>query len=55
MAEGLAKGEAKGILKEKTNNIVKTLKRGKLTVEEIAEDNDVTVAFVLEIKAQFGL
>ncbi len=34
----------------KTETITKLLKRGKLTVEEIAEDNAVSVDFVLEIQ-----
>jgi predicted transposase/invertase (TIGR01784 family) len=43
-------GIQKGILKEKTEGIKKALFRNKLTVEEIAEDFDVSVAFVNNLK-----
>jgi predicted transposase YdaD len=43
-------GEEMGQTKEKTKNIVKALKRGKLTIEEIAEDFDVTIDFVIKTK-----
>ena len=43
-----AKNEAE---QAKIKGIKKALKRGKLTVEEIAEDFEVTVDYVLEIKA----
>ncbi len=36
----------------KTELVTKALKRGKLTVEEIAEDSSVPVDFVLEIQRQ---
>jgi uncharacterized protein (DUF433 family) len=32
------------------NGIIKALQRGKLSIEEIAEDFDVTIEYVLEIK-----
>jgi predicted transposase/invertase (TIGR01784 family) len=44
---GLEKGEK---LKKKNKGIIKALKRGKLSIEEIAEDFEVTVEYVLEIK-----
>jgi hypothetical protein len=37
----------------KTETVTKLVKRGKLTIEEIAEDSGVSVDFVLEI--QLGL
>ena len=40
----------KGILEAKTESIKKSLKRGKLTIEEIAEDNSVDVDFVIDIQ-----
>jgi DNA repair ATPase RecN len=39
-----------GKIEEKTANIIKALQRGKLSVEEIAEDFETTVEFVLKIK-----
>jgi predicted transposase/invertase (TIGR01784 family) len=39
-----------GEMKGKTNGIIKSLKRGKLSIEEIAEDFDVSVDDVLKIK-----
>jgi predicted transposase/invertase (TIGR01784 family) len=42
--EGKAEGKAEGI--------IKSLKRGKLTLEEMAEDFEVTVDFILKIKAE---
>jgi PD-(D/E)XK nuclease family transposase len=44
-----------GQMAEKIQGIVKALKRGKLTIEEIAEDFDTTVEFVLEIKKKHDL
>jgi flagellar biosynthesis/type III secretory pathway protein FliH len=56
LAEGLSKGLAKGLVegakKTKDDNILKALKRGKLSVEEIAEDNDVKVDYVLNIQKE---
>jgi predicted transposase/invertase (TIGR01784 family) len=43
-------GENKGKIEEKTAGIIKALKRGKLTIEEIAEDFNTTLAFVLDIQ-----
>jgi predicted transposase/invertase (TIGR01784 family) len=53
--KGKIEGEEKGQIKEKIKNIVKALKRGKLTVEEIAEDFDATIDFVLQIKKEHNL
>lgn len=39
-------GEAKGKIEEKTANIIKAIKRGKLSIEEVAEDFDVSIDFV---------
>ena len=47
---GLEKGEIIGLEKEKKKGIIKALQRGKLTIEEIAEDFEVSVEYVLEIK-----
>ena len=50
------KAEKRGAQKERINlqtlAVEKALKRGKLTAEEIAEDNNVSVSFVLKIQAQ---
>ena len=35
-------------------HIVRNLKRGRLSVEEIAEDNDVSVKLVLKIQAEMN-
>ncbi|MDI9356433.1 MAG: hypothetical protein QM536_05355, partial [Chitinophagaceae bacterium] len=55
-AIGIQKGETigiqKGKIEEKIEGIIKALKRGKLTIEEIAEDFDVTIDFVLTIKTE---
>ena len=52
---GEIKGEIKGKLETKTQAIIKVLKRGKLSVEEIAEDFDETSEFVLQIKKEHNL
>lgn len=52
LQEGEIKGEIKGKLEEKRMGILKALKRGKLTLNEIAEDFEVTVDFVLKIKIE---
>ncbi len=39
-----------GEIKGKTNGIIKSLKRDKLSMEEIAEDFDVSIEFVKQIK-----
>ena len=37
---------------EKKEGIIQSLKRGKLTIEEIAEDFRTTVDFILQIKKE---
>ena len=49
-AKGFNDGRAKGFNEACTNAITKALKRGKLTLEEIAEDNDVSIDRVREIQ-----
>ena len=49
------KAEEIGRIKEKTEGIVRALSRGKLTIEEIAEDSDTTVEFVLNVKKEYNL
>jgi predicted transposase/invertase (TIGR01784 family) len=44
----------KGILESKIESITKSLKRGKLTIEEIAEDNSVDVDFVIDIQQKLN-
>jgi predicted transposase/invertase (TIGR01784 family) len=44
--EGMQQGMQQGIQKGKIEGIKKALKRGKLSIEEIAEDFDVSVDFV---------
>lgn len=53
--EGKIEGKIEGKMEEKTANIVKALKRGKLSVEEIAEDFETTVDTVLQVKAAHHL
>jgi hypothetical protein len=50
IAEGRKEGITQGITQATINGIKKALLRGKLTEEEIAEDFDVTVQYVQEIK-----
>lgn len=45
---------AQGILEAKIESITKSLKRGKLTIEEIAEDNSVDVDFVIDIQQKMN-
>ncbi len=54
-AKGKVEGEAKGKLEEKKANITKALKRGKLSIAEIAEDFEVPLDFVTQIKQESGL
>jgi hypothetical protein len=42
-------------LEEKIQGIIKALKRGKLTIEEIAEDFDTTIEFVIKIKKEYNI
>ena len=44
-----------GAANEKVKGIIKALERGRLTVEEIAEDFSTTVGFVREIKKDNNL
>jgi predicted transposase/invertase (TIGR01784 family) len=53
--KGKIEGKMEGIIEEKTSNIIKALKRGRLSAEEIAEDFDTTVDFVLQVKAKYHL
>ena len=49
------RGEEKGELQTKIKGIQRALKRGKLTIEEIAEDFEVTKQFVLQVqKGEIG-
>jgi len=48
--EGRNEGIIEGKMEEKTSNIIKALQRGKLSLEEIAEDFDVSIEFVKQIK-----
>lgn len=49
-AEGRAEGRAEGKDEARTEAVIKALKRGKLTLDEIAEDNDVSIERVREIQ-----
>ena len=53
--EGKIEGKLEGKIEGKIEGISKSLRRGKLTIEEIAEDFEVTIEFVLQIKSQQGL
>ena len=48
--DGWTEGKAEGIAEEKIANIIKAIKRSKLSLEEIAEDFNTTIAFVVQIK-----
>ena len=48
--EGEQIGLEKGKIEELNKGIIKALKRGKLSIEEIAEDFEVSIEYVLEIK-----
>ncbi|MEO0043584.1 MAG: hypothetical protein RL329_3032 [Bacteroidota bacterium] len=49
-AEGLTEGEAKGVSKATQKGIQKALRRGRLSLEEIAEDFEVSIEYVREIQ-----
>ena len=53
LEEGLEKGEQiglqKGLEKERDKGIRKALKRGRLTMEEIAEDFEVSVEYIKQV------
>ena len=53
--QGIEEGRAEGRAEAKRAAIIKALNRGKLTVEEIAEDNDTSAEEVLKIKAENNL
>lgn len=53
--DGEIKGETKGRIDQKIESIIKCLQRGKLTVDEIAEDFEVSIDFVLKIKKENNL
>jgi predicted transposase/invertase (TIGR01784 family) len=48
------KNENKKIEAIKIEAVTKALKRGKLSIEEIAEDNNVTIDFILDIQNQLS-
>ncbi len=50
LEQGLEQGRAEGKDEARTEAVIKALKRGKLTLEEIAEDNDVSIDRVREIQ-----
>ena len=52
LAEGIAEGEAKGETKEKFATVKRMLKRGKSSLAEIAEDTELPLATVQQIKAE---
>ena len=45
---------AEGLAEAKLSAVIKALKRGKLTVEEIAEDNDFPLDEVLKIQKELS-
>ncbi len=53
--DGKKDGKIEGEIEEKTKGIIKALKRGKLTIEEIAEDFSTTVDFVLQVQKEQNL
>jgi predicted transposase YdaD len=53
--DGKKDGEIEGEIREKTKGIINALKRGKLTIEEIAEDFSTTVDFVLQVQKEQNL
>jgi predicted transposase YdaD len=55
LEEAEDKGMARGMAQQKREGIVRALKRGKLTIDEIAEDFDVPVEEVKLIQQQEGL
>ena len=48
--EGKIEGEQIGLEKERDKGIIKAIQRGRLSIEEIAEDFEVSKDFVLELK-----
>ena len=51
----LEEGKIEGKIETKIELIIKASKRGKLNLSEIAENFDVSVEFVLQIKNENGL
>ena len=49
ISKGISQGRREGIRETKKETVLKMLKRGKLTVEEIAEDTGLSVAEVEEL------
>ncbi len=47
--QGIKQGKSQGISETKTQTALRLLKRGKLTVEEIAEDTGLSVAEVEQL------
>jgi len=52
--EGKLEGKLEGQLEEKKANIIKALQRGKLSIEEIAEDFDTTADYVRSIERDYN-
>jgi hypothetical protein len=48
-------GKKDGEIEERVKGIIKALKRGKLTIEEMAEDFSTTIDFVLKVKEEQNL
>lgn len=55
MIEGKIEGKVEGKMEEKVQGIINALKRGKLTVEEMAEDFKTDATFVLKVKKDNNL
>ena len=51
-AVGMAKGEVKGETKEKFATVKRMLKRGKISLADIAEDTELPLATVQQIQAE---
>ena len=47
--QGISQGKSLGIGEAKTQTALKLLKRGKLTIEEIAEDTGLSIAEVEQL------
>ncbi len=55
IAKGKAQGISQGEINSKIIGVRKALNRKKLTIEEIAEDFEVSLEFVLKIKKEHNL
>ena len=51
LSEGFAKGEADGLAKEKIATAKRMLRKGNRSIEEIAEDTELSLADVKKIEA----